>query len=163
MLGFGPVASYPVAGPDALAEAYRTTAVVYYAVRVVSGLWATTGVNPSADLQSLRSWLPPARQPIAYEDRGRYYMDAAWYRFFHHVAEVRLGGLLGATIPDVVATVEDTQASGAEQSAIVASLKNQTSTNAEALSAQVQVSIANSLTGADQIPPVQIQADQAIP
>lgn len=143
-------------------EAYSTSAVVYYAVRVVSGLWSETGVNPASVSLNLRSWLPPPRHPWGYVVGDKVMVDPIWYRFFQYVAEVRLGGIGGANVGDVVATVEAVQAESVAQAATVASVSTQTQANAEALEATVQVSVNNGLAGALQIPPVRLNSDEAI-
>ena len=70
------------------------------------------------------------------------------------VAETRLGGIAGKSIPDVTSTIEGTQNAAVATSSQVAALAQQAQTNAEALSSSVQVLQNNALPGANQIPPV---------
>jgi hypothetical protein len=136
-------------------------AVFYIPIRMVSGLWSATGITASANLENLQAWLPPRRQPMGWVTIGgtRYPVD--WddtlYRFLQFVSEIKLGGIAGPTLPDVVTTVTETQATAAAASASVTELAQQTTTNAEALAATVQVVTVNSLSGANQIPQVSLR------
>jgi len=107
---------------------------------------------------NLRQWLPPIRQPVVVADgKGGMVMDATWYRFFDHVANVRLGGADAPSVPDLVASAIETQATVATTSASLATVATQTQTNAEVLAVVSEVASVNALTGADQIPPVSLQ------
>ena len=133
----------------------QTSAAVFYVpIRMVSGLWSTAGITASANLENLQAWLPPQRQPVAYQQGNQFFCDPAWYRFFEFVANVKLGGQSGPTLPDVAATVTETQATAAAASATVTEIAQQTTANAEALAATVQVAVDNDLTGWEQIPGV---------
>ena len=136
--------------------AYTSGAVLYVPVRMASGLWSTTGVAASSDLSNLQAWLPPQRQPVAYQQGAQWFCDPAWYRFFQFVSEVKLGGRSGPTLPDVVTSITTTQTTAAAASASVTTLQQQTTANAEALAATVQVAQDNALTGASQIPEVRL-------
>lgn len=136
--------------------AYTSSTVLYLPVRMASGLWSTSGVAASSDLTNLQSWLPPQRQPVAYQQGGQWFCDPTWYRFFQFVAEIKLGGRSGPTLPDVVTAITDTQTTAATATASVVTLQQQTSANAEALAATVQVAQNNSLAGAGQIPRVEL-------
>ena len=147
-----------IAGDLAFPSVIQTSSAVFYVpIRMVSGLWSTSGITASADLENLQAWLPPQRQPIAYQQGGQWFCDPTWYRFFQFVAEIKLGGVSGPTLPDVVTTVTETQATAAAASASVTEIAQQTTANAEALAATVQVAVVNSLTGADQIPLVDMR------
>lgn len=136
-------------------------AVFYIPVRMVSGLWSTAGITASANLENLQAWLPPRRQPMGWVTIGGVRHPVDWddtvYRFLQFVSEVKLGGQNGPTLPDVVTTVTDTQATAAAASAGVTELAQQTTANAEALAATVQVVTTNALTGASQIPRVDLR------
>lgn len=140
--------------------ARSTSALTYLTPRVLSGLWTASGVSASADLANLRAWLPPQRTPFAWVTVGGQrlpvYIDATtWYRFFQFVADVRLGGADGATIPDIVAAVVSSLSQSATTAAVASITAQQTQANAEALAATVQVVQTASLPGSTQIPPVQ--------
>lgn len=146
----------------------RTTgAVLYIPARLVAGVYQT-GVVDSASRRLSDSWLPAAGVPIGWVTvdgkRLPVHIDVhSWYRFLNTVAEVKLGGFSGNTVPDVVAAVETTQTAAVSASRLVAAVASQTQTNAEALDAARQVIVNNSLTGASQIPAVQLSAGESIP
>jgi hypothetical protein len=152
--------SYGVGG-GALARS--SGAVVYLPHREVSGVYQV-GVGTAQTRPNDVAWLPSAQTPIAnLNGRGQYVMEPSWYRFFQHVADVRLGGRAAPSLPDVVTTVETTQAAAVQSGQQVSALTQQSQANAEALSVVVQVAQNNSLTGADQIPPVILNPYENIP
>lgn len=77
-----------------------------------------------------------------------------WYRFFNTVANVKLGGINGATVPDVASTVTATIETAAAAEAQVAAVTQQVQTNAEAAYVMRNVIKQASLAGSDQIPEV---------
>ncbi|MGL4649955.1 MAG: hypothetical protein ACRC1H_11145, partial [Caldilineaceae bacterium] len=88
--------------------------------------------------------------------RGQFMCDPAWYRFFEYIAETRLGGKQGPAIPAIATVVNEVQATAAASSTVVTELQQQTQANAESLSVVREVAINNSLTGAGQIPQVEL-------
>lgn len=149
--------------PRAVAAAtagHATGAVSYFSVRAVSGLWSTAGVAASADTRGALTWLPHSRHPIGWVTIGgkRYpvEVDPFYYRHLHTVAEVKLGGVDGDTLPDVAATVTAAISTAAAAEAQVSALTQKTQTNAEALSATIAVARRNALNGSDQIPGVEL-------
>ena len=152
----GPVRAYGTftAKAAGAALAYTSSAVFYIPIRMVSALWSASGVGAST---GELAWLPPARQPIAVPDgRGGFNCDPAWYRFFEYISETRLGGKQGPSLPTVAAVVNDVQATAAASTTAVTELQQQTQANAESLSVVREVAINNSLTGAGQIPQVEL-------
>ncbi len=143
--------TYEVGGTSA---ARSSGAVVYLPHREVSGVYQV-GVGSTAARPNDVAWLPSAQTPIAALDgRGNYVMTAAWYRFFQHLAEVKFGGRSAPSLPDVITTVETTQAAAVQNGQQVTALTQQSQANAESLAVVRQVAVNNALTGADQIPPV---------
>jgi len=138
-------------------------AVVYVSPRLVSGLYSAITVTASSDLSNKRPNLPPARSPVGWVtidgQRLPVEFDAQFWNFLRFQHEIKLGGMNGATLPDVVTTVETTQASAATTSQAVLAVAQQTQANAEALSVTKQVVKLNGLTGADQIPNVDLSAN----
>lgn len=133
-------------------------AQMYVTPRTFAGLWSTSGVSASSDMSGLLAWLPGQRQPIGWVtingQRMPVEIDAqAWYRFFLTVAEIKLGGIAGATIPDVATTVTQTQEQAATASTQTAQLAQVTEANAQATAALREVAINNGLSGSTQIPP----------
>ena len=128
-----------------------STAHLSVSLRLVSGLWTSTGVVPEFNYTNLRAWLPTPGQPVV-DAVGR--MTPPWYRFFAYVAETRLGGITGPSVPDVAAGVATAITTSTAESGRIGALAAQSQTNAEALSVVVQVAQNNGLVGADQIPPV---------
>lgn len=143
------------AGSSAAVETNTSSTVIYLPIRMASSLWTGGGVDgPSGEV----AWLPPVRQPLVYVDSrtGNYYCDPSWYRFFEYIAEKKLGGKTGPTLPAVVSTVNDVQVTSASAAVEVASLQQQTAANAEALYATRAVVKNNGLAGSDQIPNVEL-------
>jgi hypothetical protein len=144
-----------------------TGAVLYVPMRAVAGVYQTSVVD-SADRRFADAWLPSAGNPLAWVmvggQRLPVYIDVqSWYRFLVTVAEVKLGGFGGNTVPDVVAAVENTQAESVINAQRVAAVVVQAAANAEALDVTRQVVQNNALTGSDQIPRVQMAAGENFP
>lgn len=78
-----------------------------------------------------------------------------YYGFLHTVAEQKLGGINGSTLPDVVTAVETTISQAADVSSTTAAVAQQVQANADALAATIAVAQNNSLVGANDIPPAQ--------
>ncbi len=146
--------TYEVGGTSA---ARSSGAVVYLPHREVSGVYQV-GVSTTAARPNDVAWLPSAQTPFGWVtiNGQRYPMtpDPAWYRAFQHLFEVRLGGRAAPSLPDVVTTVETTQAAAVQNGQQVTALTQQSQANAESLAVVRQVAVNNALTGADQIPPV---------
>ena len=151
---------YEVGGTGA---ARSSGAVVYLPHREVSGVYQV-GVSTTAARPNDVAWLPSAQTPIAsLNGRGQYVMEPSWYRFFQHLADVRLGGRAAPSLPDVITTVETTQAAAVQSGQQVSALTQQSQANAESLAVVRQVVQNNALTGADQIPPVTLNPYENIP
>ncbi len=102
---------------------------------------------------TIRAWLPAARHPIGTTASGEtVLMTTEWYRFFEEVADRRLGGINGPTVPVVQSQVEVTQTAvvNAEQS--IATTQAVVVQNAQALATSREVSISGGLPGATLIP-----------
>ena len=136
-----------------------TGAVIYLPLRVVTGRWSTSGVTASEDLTNTLKWLPPSRQPIGWVtiggQRHPVQIDSTWFGFLHTVAEQKLGGVNGSTLPDVVTAVETTISQAADASTATAAVAQQAQANADALAATIAVVQGNSLVGSTEIPPAQ--------
>lgn len=135
----------------AVAPAYtgETDAIVYVTVRALTGMWTGAGVSPETDETNLRSWLPGQRTPLMNRDGT---MSAPWYLFFEYLANKRLGGADGASLPDVVATVVEAQTAASVSAAQATLIAQQGQTNAEVLAATIEVVRNGALPGADSIP-----------
>ena len=144
--------------PQSIAGAsagHSTGAVSFFSVRAVSGLWSTVGVQASADTRGALTWLPRESEPLGIVNKdGTVRISPYWYRFFNTVANVKLGGIDGDTLPDVSATVTATIETAAAAEAQVSVLAQQTQTNAESLYVVRNVVKQASLAGSDQIPEV---------
>lgn len=134
-----------------------TGAVFYVSLRMTSGV-DQTGVPSSTSRPNEVAWIPSAQTPVGWVvingQRMPVQIDQSWMRFHSHVADVRLGGRAAPSLPDVITTVETTQAAAVQSGQQVTALTHQSQTNAEALKATVEVVKNNSLTGSTQIPPV---------
>lgn len=138
-----------------LSTAYTSAGVLYIPVRMVSALWSSTGAGGSGGAVA---WLPPARQDMVYFNQrtNSYKCDPSWYRFFEYMAETKLGGKAGPTLPAVVTALTDTQTTSAASTAAVTAVQQQTQANAEALFVTREVVKLNGLTGSEQIPNVEL-------
>lgn len=135
-----------------VAAGRRTGALLHIATRFVSGLYSETGVSPSTDQTNLKAWLPSRHIKVLNVDGT---MSDPWYRFFHYLANIKLGGPNSATLPDIETTVTTAQSQAATVAATTAGLTQQVAQNAESLAATVEVAESNALAGATQIPRVQ--------
>ena len=147
--------------------ARSTGAVMYLPIRVVSGVYQT-GVSSTQSRPNDVAWLPSAQTPLGFVtvngQRLPVMVDTlSWYRFMDHLAEVRLGGRSAPSLPDVVTTVENTQAAAVQSGQQVSALTQQGQANAESLNVVRQVVQNNALTGAAQIPPVVLNPYEQIP
>ena len=132
-----------------------TGAQFYVSVRAVSGLWPTAGVQASSDTRGALTWLPRESEPLGRVNKdGGVTISPYWYRFFNTVANVKLGGIEGATVPDVASTVTATIEIAAAAEAQSASVAQQVQTNAEAAYVMRNVIKQAALAGSDQIPEV---------
>ena len=134
-----------------------TGIVFYFSPRDLTGLYAQSGITAAANVQNLRSWLPRPQVPLGYVyiDGQRYPVqieEQTWYKFLYTVAEIRLGGITGAVLPDIVRAITNSQKQSSTVSQNVTALANQTTANAASLLATVQVSQQASLAGAVSIP-----------
>jgi hypothetical protein len=145
-------------------SAGRTTgAVLYLPIRAVSGVYQT-GVSSTQARPNDVAWLPLAGTPIGRtKPDGTVVMDPAWYRAFEHLFNVKIGGRFAPSLPDVVTTVESTQAAAVQSGQQVGALTQQSQANAESLNVVRQVVQNNALTGAAQIPPVVLNPYEQIP
>jgi hypothetical protein len=138
-------------------------AVLFLTIRGVSGVYQQ-GVGNGTSRPNDVAWLPSAQTPIGRaKPDGTVVMDPAWYRAFQHLFEVKLGGRSAPSLPDVVTTVETTQAAAVQSGQQVGALTQQSQANAESLNVVRQVVQNNALTGAAQIPPVVLNPYEQIP
>lgn len=135
---------------SAFLQANQTTgAVLYFTLRLVSGIFDTGGSFTNTSAASAKSWLPPPRVPVTMENGM---MTPEWYRFFRYIAEDRLGGASAPSIGDVQTTVGDTQRAVTTNVAQIANVIQAVNTNAQVTQTQTQVAQNSGLTGASQIP-----------
>ena len=138
-------------------------AVLFLTIRGVSGAYQQ-GVGNGTSRPNDVAWLPSAQTPIGRaKPDGSVVMDPAWYRAFQHLFEVKLGGRAAPSLPDVVTTVESTQAAAVQSGQQVGALTQQSQANAESLNVARQVLQNNALPGAAQIPPVVLSPYENIP
>lgn len=147
----------------AAASPTSTGGVMFVSIRALSGIYQE-GVSTTQTRPNDVAWLPSAQTPIGRaKPDGTIVMEPAWYRFFQHVADVRLGGRAAASLPDVITTVEATQTAAVQSGQQVSALTQQSQANAESLNVVRQVVQNNALVGAGQIPPVVLSPYENIP
>jgi hypothetical protein len=139
------------------ASAARTAMVALSAGVFCSGTPYAASSNIDAEADSnLKSWLPPQRVPVV---AANGLMSVPWYRFFQYVAEKRLGGASAPSLPDVSANVVAAKQEAVAANAATATVAAQVKTNAESLEVVRQVAVNNNLSGAAQIPSVDLTFD----
>jgi len=141
----------------------KTGGVMFVSIRALSGVYQT-GVSSTQSRPNDVAWLPSAQTPIGrVKPDGQVVMDPAWYRALQHLFEIKVGGRFAPSLPDVVATVESTQAAAVQNGQQVGALTQQSQANAESLNVVRQVVQNNALVGAAQIPPVVLNPYEQIP
>lgn len=151
----------------AAANAARATgALLYVPIRAVSGVYQE-GVSSTQTRPNDVQWLPNAQNPVGWVMVGGQKLpvqfDPVFYRALQHLFEVKLGGRAAPSLPDVITTVETTQAAAVQSGQQVSALTQQSQANAESLNVVRQVVQNNALTGSDQIPPVVLNPYEQIP
>ena len=140
-----------VAGPYSAAQPYKLRS---YTCRTIAGAEMAAGNvawGGSTAKRSRVNWIPGAHVPVL-DAKGR--MSQPWYRFFHEIAENRLGGIDAPTVPEVVNTSEQTQTQVlAVQQNTDAAIQTVNSC-VDAVNTTKQVVVNNNLSGATQIPTV---------
>lgn len=136
-----------------VASARASAAVMYSSARIVSGAYTPNVKSTSARRDA---WRPRTGLPFGYVtvngQKLPVLLDAAFARYLDTL-EDRLGGVTGARLPDVVATVEAAQTTAAESAQRSQALAQQASANAAVLAAAREVLQNAGTPGADQIPP----------
>jgi hypothetical protein len=111
-----------------------------------SPAWAgRAGNRPKVD------WLPPAH--ISWFDPQTGRPNPVFFQFIREIAEVRLGGVNGTTVPQVQTTVAQTQAEVVATQSYATAVGTYAQGVAATATATAQVAQSNSLTGAGSIPP----------
>lgn len=142
--------------PQTLADtlgARSSAALMYSSARLLSGAF-TPNVRSTSARQD--AWRPRTGLPFGYVTVGGQrlpvMLDAAFSRYLDTL-EDRLGGVTGARLPDVVATVEVAQTTAAESAQRTQAIAQQAAANAAVLAAAREVLQNAGTPGADQIPP----------
>lgn len=121
---------------------------------------STVGNNSSRG----NNWLPPARvqlgtvsvpMPDGSTKTLPVMIDPQWYRFFDEVAQRRLGGVQGQSIPDVAQNANAAIESVSSVTQVASQIAQQADAVAAAATAVKEVLISSDLPGATQIPDVQ--------
>ena len=124
-----------------------TGAALILSVRMPSGIFTNAQIQNSSDGQ-LKAWLPPQRVKLV-DDQG--FMRPEWYRFFRYIAEDRLGGATGPSVPDVASSLTDVQSAVTTSVSAVNVVSAAVNTNASVLQSTVEVTQRNGLAGSDQL------------
>lgn len=124
-----------------------TGAALVISLRMPSGVFTNASIQNSSENQ-LKAWLPPPRVKLV-DDNGL--MRPEWYRFFRYIAEDRLGGANGPSVPDVASSLGDVQSAVTTNVGAVNVVAAAVNTNAGVLQSTVEVTKQNSLAGSDQI------------
>lgn len=94
-------------------------------------------------------WIPPAHVPPLMPN-GKW--NPVWYRFFHEIAEIRLGGVQGSTVAQIETSVSQTQTEVAATTTYAQSVATYAQGIAATATATAEVAQNNSLSGAGSIP-----------
>lgn len=128
----------------------RTPAYFVVAPKFLAGNAFYNGNTPNS---TIRAWLPSARVPIGYGPKGEAFLfSPEWYRFFEEVANRRLGGINGPTVPSIQSQVVTTQEAVIVNEQQIVNTQAVIVQNAQSLLASREVSIGASLPGAALIP-----------
>lgn len=144
-------ATVTVSGGASLATQWARTAVVSIGPGVAIG---RVNWNSSTESRASNNWLPRADHGIGScpSCKTRIRLDPLWFSFFKEIAENRLGGVQGATIPAVQTTVQQTQAVVVDTTAtLTETIAYARSIDATA-TALTQVAIDNGQAGATTVP-----------
>lgn len=106
--------------------------------------------NTSSATRSKVNWLPPASVPFLNSD-GRT-VSRPWYLFFQELADTRMGGVNGLPLPVVVSTVQQTQATVVDTTAVLAETIAYTRGIDATATALKQVATDSGLSGAGTVP-----------
>ncbi len=132
------------------ARSGRTEVVFYVNPRLIAG---NTFFNGSTKETSLRAWLPGARVPFAYTEKGEALIfEPSWYRFWEEIATRRLGGINGPTITTIETQIVQAQDAVTSTEQSVAITQQVIVQNAQSMLTQREVSINAGLPGAALIP-----------
>jgi hypothetical protein len=118
---------------------------VGFAVAAAPVAWS--GNEGSRDVSD---WLPRIDEPVLDPRTGRF--NKRWWNYFRVLGE-RLGGVQGATLPQVQQNIVDTQSQVAANTAYVDSAVAYTASVAATAEAAAEVAQSNGLSGAGSIPP----------
>lgn len=108
-----------------------------------SANWAT-----APQLKKIIPWLPTPGTPLFV---GGPPVSREYRRFFEEIA-IRLGGIDGVSIPNVIASVASVQDAVLLAQAIAITAQSDAAANSAAIDVVRDVAIGNGLTGAEQIP-----------
>lgn len=97
-------------------------------------------------------WLPRIDEPLATVRNGRVYINVRWYNLLRELCD-RVGGIQGQSIPQVVASVQETQVQVAANTAYTDSAVAFTNSVAATATATAQVAQNSGLSGSGSIPP----------
>jgi hypothetical protein len=120
----------------------------YSYCRTVSGAETASGNVPwggSAAKRKAISWLPTAQTPVLNTD-GTF--TQPWFQFFREIAINRLGGIDAQTIPQVVASNQQTQSLAVGASTLAVQTVTNINQVVSAVNATAQVTQAAALPGA---------------
>lgn len=127
----------------------RGSGVIRFGILVAgsSPAWAGRAGN-----RAKVDWLPPAH--IAWFDPKTGRPTPVFFQFIREIAEVRLGGVNGTTVPQVQTTVTQTQSEVIATQSYAAQVGTYAQGVAATATATAQVAQNNSLTGAGSIPSI---------
>lgn len=97
-------------------------------------------------------WLPRIDEPFGTVRNNNFYINPRWYNLLRELCD-RVGGIQGASIPQVVQAVQETQVQVAVNTAYTDSAVAYTASVAASAQATAQVAQTNGLSGASSIPP----------
>lgn len=112
---------------------------------------ATSSAGVTSVRRSRVDWLPRADEQWIDPKTGR--PTRRFYQFLREVAENRLGGVVGQTVPQVATAVSATSAVAATVGVFATQVRDYAVQVNESAEATRTVSVDNGLTGAGDIPP----------
>lgn len=133
------------------------SAAVGYTAACASGAGVAVGSvswNTSTARRKGLDWLPRPDHPISTcpHCKTKLRLDPLWYGFIKEMSENRLGGAQGVTLPAVVTTVQQTQATVVDTTATLAETIAYARSIDATATALAQVAVDNGQTGATTVP-----------
>lgn len=137
-----------VAGIVSSAQPFKLRSTTGATVLGVESYAGSVTWNGSSSARTRVDWIPGAHVPVL-DASGR--MSPPWYRFMQEMANNRLGGLGGKTVPEIEATTTKVQKQVISAQTIAIQANNNVAKVADTVNTVRDVAVQNNLPGSTQI------------